>query len=1012
MTKLEEEAKSLVGDGRGRRVLSSAVEAWRLAVRAADEHAVTPQAWKAADVAHKAAEDALAEIRQRAAALATEANRLQRIRRVGPLIAELDSARAQAAALGAAPALPVDAGVLRLGALQARREAERDLAREIGERTRLVESLASLTRDPAILAAQDSIDALDARRAVAMQAEHDLPAVRAEILGHRAKLTDALADLDGALGPEQAAEAVPPAMVRGTVQSLISRHAALAATAESAAQSLLAARRRRDHVEAKLREMPVPAEPALLRRTLDAVRAEGPLEAERAQAELTLGEAAAAVQNKLSALPLWGGDIDALAACRLPLSSEIDAAASRLEAASRAVDQASEIAAQSAAEIAELEEQESRLAQGQAVPTPHAVGQARALRDRAWRLVRRAYETGAPADAVERTGLPVGGLAEGFEILRDDADRLADRRADEAQRVADFLATTGRLDYIRRRTETDRSAAEARVAMHAAAAAWRALWAPADVVPASPVAMTEWRRLRDEALRLGETVAQGRARCADLGLRRDRARASLAALLGDVPEGEPLAGMLLRGETQCQSLEAAAAARRELARALTQEEARLPELQAASDAALARLAAWRNEWAEAGKAVGLPRNAGVDAAESALAAWARIAEIVPGWRVADQRVVEMEGTAKAFGEDIRAMAALLGEADLDLPASAMAARLVRRLAEARRSAALAASLSERIAGHERASGEAALRLRDANSQLETLLRVAQVADDAALERAIEQALRRAATLRETARLERALFGQGDGLAESALRDEAGAVDADAAAARLAEIHDEEVNLGERREQSSAARTRAEAALATMQAGGAAAAYAQEAEDALAEARHAAERYARLHVARVLLRAGIERFRAQRQDPLLHAAGAHFALLTGGRYVRLATEQPEAGRTLLVAIRDDGGECAVDALSEGTRDQLYLALRVAAVESHAAVAEPLPFIADDLLVHFDDTRAAAALALLARLGRTTQVILFTHHDHIAVLAARIQEIAVQHLPSPTKPLSLLPAALDA
>ena len=61
---------------------------------------------------------------------------------------------------------------------------------------------------------------------------------------------------------------------------------------------------------------------------------------------------------------------------------------------------------------------------------------------------------------------------------------------------------------------------------------------------------------------------------------------------------------------------------------------------------------------------------------------------------------------------------------------------------------------------------------------------------------------------------------------------------------------------------------------------------------------------------------------------------------------------------------DGTECPVDALSDGARDQLYLALRAAAIEAHAARAEPLPFIADDLLVHFDDARAAAALDVLA------------------------------------------------
>jgi len=244
----------------------------------------------------------------------------------------------------------------------------------------------------------------------------------------------------------------------------------------------------------------------------------------------------------------------------------------------------------------------------------------------------------------------------------------------------------------------------------------------------------------------------------------------------------------------------------------------------------------------------------------------------------------------------------------------------------------------------------------------------------------------------------ALLAQGDGQAEAGLREEAAGTEPDAAAARLAEIEGELAALGDRREQLSSERTTAEAAMARMRDGHDAASKAQEAEDALAEARAHAERYARLHIARILLRAGIDRFRRDEQGPLLRAAGGNFALLTGGRYSRLEVDHNAAGRAMYLAIRDTGAECPVEALSEGTRDQLYLALRTAIVGAHVARAEPLPFVADDLLVHFDDRRAATALALLAQLGRRTQVVLFTHHDHIAKLAADQAGVAIQYLPA--------------
>ena len=144
---------------------------------------------------------------------------------------------------------------------------------------------------------------------------------------------------------------------------------------------------------------------------------------------------------------------------------------------------------------------------------------------------------------------------------------------------------------------------------------------------------------------------------------------------------------------------------------------------------------------------------------------------------------------------------------------------------------------------------------------------------------------------EVARLLAPMAGQGDGSVEDALRADVAGVDPDAVVARLTEIQDALATLGERRESLSAQRTRAEAKLSEMRAGRDAVTKAQEAEDAPADACAAAERYARLHVARVLLRAGIDRFRGERQGPLLSAAGGHFALLRAWR--RLSDKQRQA-----------------------------------------------------------------------------------------------------------------------
>jgi uncharacterized protein YhaN len=73
------------------------------------------------------------------------------------------------------------------------------------------------------------------------------------------------------------------------------------------------------------------------------------------------------------------------------------------------------------------------------------------------------------------------------------------------------------------------------------------------------------------------------------------------------------------------------------------------------------------------------------------------------------------------------------------------------------------------------------------------------------------------------------------------------------------------------------------------------------------------------------------------------------------------------------------------MSDGTADQLFLALRLAALEQSIAAGVALPFLADDLFINFDDARARAGLEVLGELSRMTQVLFFTHHAHLAAMA---------------------------
>ena len=85
--------------------------------------------------------------------------------------------------------------------------------------------------------------------------------------------------------------------------------------------------------------------------------------------------------------------------------------------------------------------------------------------------------------------------------------------------------------------------------------------------------------------------------------------------------------------------------------------------------------------------------------------------------------------------------------------------------------------------------------------------------------------------------------------------------------------------------------------------------------------------------------------------------------------------------MLEGLRADGRTVGISGMSEGTRDQLYLALRLAALEMHISQARALPFIADDLFINYDDVRARAGIEALAELSARTQVVFLSHHPHL-------------------------------
>ncbi|HWH92662.1 MAG TPA: hypothetical protein VNT03_02275, partial [Baekduia sp.] len=235
-----------------------------------------------------------------------------------------------------------------------------------------------------------------------------------------------------------------------------------------------------------------------------------------------------------------------------------------------------------------------------------------------------------------------------------------------------------------------------------------------------------------------------------------------------------------------------------------------------------------------------------------------------------------------------------------------------------------------------------------------------------------------------------------------------ALDADAAPARADELEALAARQRDERDAAGRALTRARDELARLERSEEAAQARQETATLEAQIRDVAERYARARLAQRVLRDAIARYRSAHEGPLLARANALFPALTCERFARLETDVDDRDVDVLIAITADGSRRRVEELSDGTREQLFLALRLAAIERHVATAQPVPVLFDDVLLESDDDRARRILTALADLATQTQVIVLTHHRHLVEIARqtiarrRLDVIQLAAAPAPAEP----------
>ena len=655
-----------------------------------------------------------------------------------------------------------------------------------------------------------------------------------------------------------------------------------------------------------------------------------------------------------------------------------------------------------AQELAKVEQEIERLRRdfNQVVSRERAITveeleRAREYRDGLWRLVKKKYIENVPLSGDDVSGLAdvPEDLAAAFEPATRSADELADRRFDNAEaagRLAELSRTVAEREFDVAQLHARRKGL-AREG-EGLDADWEALWGETPLEALPPDAMLEWLDTRDELLEAVERRAEAAGALEMQGKVARDANESVAAELSVLGidraamAHDALPVILERADSVRREHEQKAEAKvrldESLREAVTLVERRRHELDRAEQARLR----WQEAWSAALTTLGFAAESEPEAVSARIDVIDQMRE--KAGRISDLRHQRIGKINRDIADFEAVVANMVGEVAGDLAGAASDEALLeieKRLEAAERTRDLRERKVKETGNVENEVRVLVEERKRARESIGHLRNAAGVESDEELRRAIG----RSDSLRSLrGELDATLHGlrlEGDGRTPIALERECEGIEVDGLAAREESTAAELTSLRDRL--AAAAEARAQAREEFQAAGGDDAAARAEArrQEALAEIRDVSARYVRVRGSALLMQWAIDRYRREKQAPLLRRAGRLFATITRASFDSLRVDYDEKDQPYLTGLRPSGEVVRVSGMSSGTVDQLYLALRIAAVEDYLDHGQAMPFVADDLFINFDDDRAGAGFRVLGELSRKTQVLFFTHHSHLLDIA---------------------------
>jgi DNA repair exonuclease SbcCD ATPase subunit len=706
-------------------------------------------------------------------------------------------------------------------------------------------------------------------------------------------------------------------------------------------------------------------------------------------------------------LTLWEGELEDIPGLRLPNREGIHRFEEDFDELGRRSHRLEEKKEETIDSLQDASERLDEIERVGEVPTEAALINARSTRDQVWQLLRRQWVDGEDVSADASNYQDDGTLPDVFENHIAGADDVSDRLRREADRVHALANLQAKQNGAQK--EADRTAKQIEAISaekDQLGADWQELWTPSRIVPRTPREMRAWldefEKLRDQV----EQLNLLRQRMSELEQNRTKHIELLNQQLKCMGNAESSSAELENVLLECEAVVKEVDESKRKHDALSKEvKAREADVESLSDEhrmANEALESWQTHWGELMRSFGLrietsPSEAD-DLVESVRTLFAKQNET----EKLQIRINAIDEDAEAFCRQVQDIVAAIAPELGSLPPGDAVTRLNALLSENRSKQTKRQQIEEQIDQVKEEIEDSKASIDTMTDRLDALCIESKCEDHDQLEEAERRSTEFLRIRSAIDSIEQEILEAGEGATIAALEAEAEGVDPDSLPGRIKEL-DNKINdeLEPRRTELAETKGREEKELELMDGSDDAAVLADQAQATLASIRSDTERYIHVKLAGKILRDQIERYRQENQGPLVKRASEHFSALTLGSFEGLMTDFNEKDEPVLAGIRPGGERVYVEGMSSGTRDQLYLALRLASLEKYMESSEPMPFIVDDILVDFDDERSQAALSALVELAEKTQVILFTHHSQVVEQSKQLKGPVSKQLKGPVK-----------